>query len=308
MLHALIALSLLLGSATLATPAMAQVSIGISIPGVNIGINQPAYPELVPVPGYPVYYAPRGNANFFFYDGLYWVYQDDYWYASSWYNGPWDFVPPDDVPLFVLRVPVRYYVNPPVYFHGWYLEAPPRWDHHWGHRWAQHRHGWDRWDRHAVHAPAPLPVYQRHYSGDRYPRVEHQHVIRREHYRYQSRDAVVRQHDQERAAPRAQAQAQFQHGPQGSPDVPRAQRSHREREDMQRPAPTQAVPQQRGPAVQEQRQQPRPEVAPREQQTPRSQGREEKQQGEDATHAPKRRQGQGQEQEQERERGRDRRE
>ncbi len=253
MRYALIALSILFGSAT---TAVAQVSIGISVPGVSIGINLPLYPELVPVPGYPVYYAPRVNSNFFFYDGLYWVYQDDNWYASSWYNGPWEFVSPDYVPLFVLRVPVRYYVNPPVYFHGWYLEAPPRWGDHWGHRWAQHRRGWDRWDRRAIYAPAPLPVYQRHYSGDRYPRAEHQRVIRNEHYRYQPRDAVVRQHDQERATPRAQAPAQSI--PQGRPEVPRAQRP--QREDVQRPVPPQAVPQQRGPAVQEQRQQPRQEA------------------------------------------------
>lgn len=33
----------------------------------------PAYPDLVQVPGYPVYYAPRVNENLFFYDGQYWV-------------------------------------------------------------------------------------------------------------------------------------------------------------------------------------------------------------------------------------------
>jgi hypothetical protein len=52
-----------------------QVSIGIGLPHVSIGINLPAYPQLVRVPGYPVYYAPRLNANYFFYDGLYWVFQ-----------------------------------------------------------------------------------------------------------------------------------------------------------------------------------------------------------------------------------------
>jgi hypothetical protein len=39
---------------------------------VNIGINISLFPELVQVPGYPVYYAPRHEANYFFYDGLYW--------------------------------------------------------------------------------------------------------------------------------------------------------------------------------------------------------------------------------------------
>ena len=79
-----------------ATSAIAQVSVGIGIglPGLSIGINLPAYPEMVPVPGYPVYYAPRLSSNFFFYDGMYWVYQGDNWYASSWYNGPWGMVGP----------------------------------------------------------------------------------------------------------------------------------------------------------------------------------------------------------------------
>lgn len=251
MRYALIALSILLGTAT---PVMAQVSVGIAIPGVSIGINLPVYPELVLVPGYPVYYAPRLPANYFFYDGLYWVYQHDNWYVSSWYNGPWDLVQPDDVPLFVLRVPVRYYLAPPVYFYGWVVTAPPRWDLYWGPRWVQHHHGWDRWDRHVIHAPAPLPVYQRHYSGDRYPRAEYQHVIRREHYHYQPREAVVRQHYQQREAPRAQAPVQP--APQGRPEAPRAQPAPRDRADLPRPAPTQAAPQQRTPAAQEQRPQP----------------------------------------------------
>ena len=51
------------------TSAGAQVSIGIGFPNVSIGINLPLFPELVPVPGYPVYYAPRLAANYFFYDG-----------------------------------------------------------------------------------------------------------------------------------------------------------------------------------------------------------------------------------------------
>lgn len=43
---------------------------------VSIGINLPVYPQLVVVPGYPVYYAPWLQSNYFFYDGLYWIYQN----------------------------------------------------------------------------------------------------------------------------------------------------------------------------------------------------------------------------------------
>ena len=89
------------------TPAIGQVSVSVAVPGLSIGLNVPTYPELVPVPGYPVYYAPRLGANYFFYDGMYWVYQRDAWYSSAWYNGPWGPVRAEAIPVFVLRVPVR---------------------------------------------------------------------------------------------------------------------------------------------------------------------------------------------------------
>jgi hypothetical protein len=189
--------------------ATAQAGIYIGQPSVSIGINLPVYPELVRVPGYPVYYAPRLNSNVFFYDGMYWVYEQDRWYASTWYNGPWGMVDPEGVPLYVLRVPVRYYRQPPVYFSGWAVDAPPRWGDHWGTAWQQQRTGWDSWNRNSSPALAPLPVYQRQYSGDRYPQPAQQQVLQSQQYRYQPRDTVVRQYYQ-------------QHGVQASP-APTAQ-------------------------------------------------------------------------------------
>jgi len=175
--------------------ANAEVSIQIGLPGVNIGVNMPTYPRLVLVPGTPVYYDTRSSSNYFFYDGMYWVYSGDNWYASSWYNGPWDLVYPDDMPLFVLRVPVRYYRQPPSYFRGWNGNAPPRWDEHWGRDWHSRQDGWDRWDRRSAPRPAPLPVYQRKYSGSRYPgAADQQGSIRSRNYRYQPREAVARRH------------------------------------------------------------------------------------------------------------------
>src|SRR5258706_13687564 len=201
-----------------ATAAPAEVSVGIRLPGVSIGINVPTYPELVPVPGYPVYYAPRVESNYFFYDGLYWVYHGDNWYASSWYNGPWGLVAPQVVPVYVLRVPVRYYRRPPVYFHEWRPDAPPRWGEHWGHGWEQRRSGWDHWNHNAVPRPAPLPIYQRQYSGDRYPHAEQQQrELRDRNYRYQPRDDVVRRHEQEQGAQRGPVPSRSaQQPPQGA--------------------------------------------------------------------------------------------
>jgi hypothetical protein len=258
MRYLLIVLSMLLCSATSAQ-AQISVGIGIGLPGINIGINVPAYPQLVQVPGYPVYYAPRMNSNYFFYDGLYWVYQGENWYASSWYNGPWQLTGPEYVPLYVLRIPVRYYRQPPVYFRGWRADAPPRWGDHWGRDWEQRRSGWDQWDRRSAPRPAPLPVYQRQYSGERYPRaVEQQHSIRSEKYRYQPREAVTQQHFQQPMQPSQQRQPQPQQQrqqerqqpqpqpqPQQQQERPQQQQRQQEQPRQQQQHP-QAAPQERG--------------------------------------------------------------
>lgn len=295
MRHALIVFLMLLGSAT---SAIAQVSIGIHLS---------LFPEFVRVPGYPVYYAPRLDSNFFFYDGMYWVYQHDNWYASSWYNGPWWLVEPQFVPVFILRVPVRYYRVPPGYFYGWRPDAPPRWGERWGNEWERHRRGWDKWDRRAVPAPAPLPGYQRQYSGDRYPQVvEQQQALHSRNYRYQPRDPVVRQQYQgqagaqrgkERGAKRQDIQRPDQPPQlqQGRAAAPRAQPPQRGGGEDQRSAPGQARPQQRGPVVQDQR----------EQQTPRA-GQENGPKGKAAPQEPRRKQGQGKDRDKDDDRGQDR--
>ncbi|NTV94855.1 MAG: hypothetical protein HGA75_05495 [Thiobacillus sp.] len=196
MRYLLVVLSLLLCQAA---AARTEISVGISVPGLDIGIDMPAYPRLVRVPGHPVYYDPDARANFFFYDGLYWVFVEDDWYASSWYNGPWRRFERDHVPLFVLRIPVRYYRRPPPWFHGWHADAPPRWHEHWGHDW-QNRHGdWDKWDRGRMPPPAPLPYYQRRYEGERYPQdADRQRRIESERYHYQPRDEASRRYQQPR--------------------------------------------------------------------------------------------------------------
>lgn len=265
----LIALAMLLGAAGIAAPASAEVSVEIAIPGVSIGVVQPVYPELVLVPGYPVYYAPQARANYFFHDGFYWVFHEDRWYRSTWYDGPWDRVDPYAVPLFVLRVPVRYYVNPPVYFYGWVLAAPPRWDLHWGPRWAQHRHGWNHWDHRAVPHAAPPPLYQRHYSGDRYPRREYQRELHDHYYRYQPREAHLQRQPAERPVSQQQSQApaRTQVHP-AAPDRREVPRTQQERHEVRRyeGAPVASRPFE--PAVREQRLPARPEPERRAQFTP----------------------------------------
>jgi hypothetical protein len=242
----------LLGGLYAASPAQAQISVGmgVNLPGVSIGIDLPGYPQLVPVPGYPVYYDPSVDANYFFYDGLYWVYRDDNWYRSSWYNGPWYPQARDVVPLFVLRVPVRYYRAPPVYFRGWRADAPPRWGVHWGPSWEASHRGWDHWNRASAPRRAPLPVYQRNYSGDRYPRAtDEQYRIRADNYHYQPHDrsphlqiprpAQPDHGPAHNAPPRPQQQPQQQ--PQRMPP-PQAHPQNQPQNQPQRNPPPQAQP------------------------------------------------------------------
>jgi hypothetical protein len=191
-----------------AAPATAQISIGIGGPSLDIGIRLPALPRLTIVPGSPVYYAPRVDSNFFFYDGMYWVYQRDNWYSSSWYNGPWAAVDPNLVPEFILRVPVRYYRRPPTYFRGWAASAPPRWGEHWGNSWEQKHSGWNHVDRGHIPPAAPVPTYQRKYTGKQYPAPQQQPVLHSQNYRYQPREPVVQQHYQQHAAPQQHGQPQ----------------------------------------------------------------------------------------------------
>jgi hypothetical protein len=312
--HIVIALGILSGSVATAD---AQISIGIGFPNVNIGINLPIYPNLVVVPGYPVYYAPQMDVNYFFYDGMYWVYQNDNWYTSSWYNGPWEYVDPEFVPLFILRIPVRYYRYPPAYFRGWRADRAPRWGDHWGHGWEQHRSGWDRWNRRAAPEPAPLPAYQRQYSGNRYPRqVEQQRQLINRNYHYQPSDPVVRQHFRGKAAQgapvdRGTRQQTIQRSAptrqQNAPAAPRTQSPQNRGTNVQRSAP---VPQQGRTQVQDRRQPPQAAQHKKQPKKPADQQGQQGQQGQQdqqdrqrqggATNGPERGQQQG--------RGRDRNE
>jgi hypothetical protein len=174
------------------SPAPAQISIDVGVPSAGIGLDIQQYPTLVPVPEYPAYYAPGLDSNLFFYDGQYWVYAQDNWYTSSWYNGPWDFVPPEAVPDFILRIPLLYYRRPPPYFSGWGRESPPHWGEHWGREWENRRRGWNHWDRRDVPGRAPPPSYQRNYSHEHYPRADEQRALRERNYRYEPREDMAR--------------------------------------------------------------------------------------------------------------------
>lgn len=158
---------------------------------VKLGIHLSRYPELVIIPGMPVLYDPHLSANYFFYEGSFWVFEEDDWYRSDWYNGPWIRIERDDVPVFLLRIPVRYFNRPPLYFRPWAMEMAPRWSLRWGKHWEKRHRGWDRWDARRAPPPAPPPVFQQQFPRERYPESpEIQQRLREQHYRYRPREPV----------------------------------------------------------------------------------------------------------------------
>jgi hypothetical protein len=217
------AYGLLAAGAMLVAPATwAQESMGQS--SLGIGLEVRSYPHLVRIPGSPVYCDPRAAANYFFYDGLFWVYREDAWYSSAWYNGPWQGTEPDLVPLFVLRVPLRYYRQRPAAFAGWRPDAPPRWSERWGRAWASRHPGWERVDpREVPPAPAPLPAYQQQFRGERYPQgPEEQSAVRAELYRHEPLEAITRERFEPRDLPQPARAASDEAA--GSRTQPRARR------------------------------------------------------------------------------------
>ncbi len=127
---------------------------GLGRAEATFGIDLPAPPHLVVVPGTPVAYAPAVPANYFYYGNQYYVFSNGVWFASYGYRGPWAALAPAYVPRPLLAVPVGYYRAAPWQWHHWYRSAPPHWTPVWGTRWQPHRvihhpHGnWNHGDSH----------------------------------------------------------------------------------------------------------------------------------------------------------------
>jgi hypothetical protein len=102
------AAAMLLAGAS-ATAADVQIHIGLGVPPIVLS----APPQLVVVPGTPVYYAPNVSANLFFYQGRYYTVANGVWAVAPAYTGPWAVIQIGQVPAPVVAVPVEYYKIPP---------------------------------------------------------------------------------------------------------------------------------------------------------------------------------------------------
>jgi hypothetical protein len=97
-----------------------KINIGLGVPPIVLT----APPQLMVVPGTPVYYAPGVSANLFFYKGRYYTVANGVWAMARAYTGPWAVIQIGQVPAPVVAVPVEYYKIPPGHLkkHG-----PPPW-------------------------------------------------------------------------------------------------------------------------------------------------------------------------------------
>jgi hypothetical protein len=116
----LAAAALMLFSGAAATASDVKIDIGLGVPPLVLT----APPQLVVVPGTPVYYAPDVAANLFFYKGRYYTVANGVWSMAPAYGGPWAVIQVGQVPAPVVAVPVAYYKIPPGQLkkHG-----PPPW-------------------------------------------------------------------------------------------------------------------------------------------------------------------------------------
>ena len=97
-----------------------KINIGPSVPPIVLT----APPQLVVVPGTPVYYAPDISADIFVYKGHYYAVRHGVWSMAPAYSGPWAVIQIGQVPAPVLAVPVDYYKIPPGHLKK---HAPPPW-------------------------------------------------------------------------------------------------------------------------------------------------------------------------------------
>lgn len=96
-----------------AMPARGDVNVGI-----NVGTPAPppvivAPPQLVVVPGTPVYFVPSAAFNVFVFGGKYYSFHNGVWFLASGHKGPWKVIALESVPQPVRGVPISYYKIPP---------------------------------------------------------------------------------------------------------------------------------------------------------------------------------------------------
>jgi hypothetical protein len=224
--------------------AMAAVDIRITFP-LPPPIVFPAPPEVVVIPETYVYVVPDIDADFFFWNGLWWRLWEGRWYRSHYYDRGWVYY--DRVPSFYFDIDPgwrRYYGDHRWHGHPWNYERIPyrRLQRNWK-TWHDDRH-WERRGTWGVQGYQPRPQKQRqelrHERQQQYqqrPEVQHHQQQRQQQLRQpqvrkpqgqpqrgpqvkqpqqQQHQPQVRQPQQQRPQPQGQPQPRPQGKPQGA--------------------------------------------------------------------------------------------
>lgn len=104
----------------------------------------PAPPPVILVPGSYVYFAPDVDVDILFFHGYWYRPYGGRWYRSSFYNGPWGFVPARRVPRALINLPPGYRNVPPGHERIPYGQLKGNWR-----SWEKERH-WDKPGQHGA--------------------------------------------------------------------------------------------------------------------------------------------------------------
>src|SRR5262245_51264165 len=109
---------LMAGLLALLIPAMlpakseAAVSVGVSLhvgdPYRGLSLHFSSAPRVALIPASSVYYVPNYDRDLYRYGNRWYYTQDDCWYQSSSYNGPFVQIAVSSVPRPIWNVPSRY--------------------------------------------------------------------------------------------------------------------------------------------------------------------------------------------------------
>ncbi|HKO21839.1 MAG TPA: hypothetical protein VJX91_04235 [Candidatus Eisenbacteria bacterium] len=106
------ALLALLVPAVLPTKSEAAVSVGVSFhvgdPYGGLSLHFSSAPRLALIPASQVYYVPNYDRDLYRYGNTWYTTQDDCWYQSSSYNGPFVQIAVSSVPRPIWNIPNRY--------------------------------------------------------------------------------------------------------------------------------------------------------------------------------------------------------
>ncbi|HTK69640.1 MAG TPA: hypothetical protein VL857_07520 [Candidatus Eisenbacteria bacterium] len=106
------ALLALLIPAVLPAQSEAAVSVGVSLhvgdPYRGLSLHFSSAPRLALIPASQVYYVPSYDRDLYRYGNAWYTTQDDCWYQSSSYNGPFVQIDVSSVPRPIWNIPNRY--------------------------------------------------------------------------------------------------------------------------------------------------------------------------------------------------------